>query len=522
MLETAPMASPEVAIEVALKQFVLVLSVALSVAALTQMVGRLRVAPYTLVLVMVGLALAFVDIRLVELSPELILTIFLPPLLFEAAWNLEWPALKRCLVPITLMALFGVLISVVGIALGLNQFAGLSLTTALLIGASLAATDPVSVTALFKDLGIGGSRLATITEGESLFNDGMAVVAFGFLVGLPLGTVQLSVRSVILQVVVVVGIGIAVGAVIGFGISYLTQRFDSPLVEQSLTLVATYATYLVTEDLGGSGVIGVVVAGLVLGNYGSRIGMSPRTRVVVSEFWEFLAFFINSIVFLLVGDQIRYEGLLDNLGMIGVAILGLLVTRAIAVFVLCGISNRIGPIDIPVSEQTVLWWSGIRGTVSIALALSIPEVLQDRNLVISTVFGVVLFTLLVQGLTVKPLMKSLKLLGDQLLQQTYVELAARQFALGKVLAHLKADERPDLEPDFYRYQETLIRNEIDQTQEKIEKLKDEHPNLLDYIAEQFQEELAGVEANTYAELVRSGRLKQELTPLMDLVLEGDK
>jgi len=215
--------------------------------------------------VIVGLGLAFADVRLVELSPGLILTIFLPPLLFEAAWNLKWSDLKCDLVPISLYAVLGVVISIAGIAFGLRWISGLPLITALLIGASLSATDPVSVTALFRELGVD-RRLTTLMEGESLFNDGMAVVAFGLLVGLPLGTTQLAVQPVLVELISVVGIGVAIGGLIGFGVSYLTQRFDLPQVEQSLTLVSAYGTYLVVEDLSGSGVIGVVTTGLILGN----------------------------------------------------------------------------------------------------------------------------------------------------------------------------------------------------------------------------------------------------------------
>jgi len=252
----------EMTIETNLKQFLLVLSISLSVATLPRIFSWFRQIPYTLLLVIVGLGLAFVDVRLVDLSPKLILSIFLPPLLFEAAWNLKWSELKQELLPICLYAIFGVMIAIAGIALGLNQLAGVSLTTALLIGASLSATDPVSVIALFRELGVG-SRLSILMEGESLFNDGMAVVAFSFLVALPLGTADLSVQSALIEFVRVVGIGIAVASLIGFGISYLTQRFDLPLVEQSLTLVSAYGTYLIIEDLGGSGVIGVVTMGLI-------------------------------------------------------------------------------------------------------------------------------------------------------------------------------------------------------------------------------------------------------------------
>lgn len=508
-----------VGIEHNLKQFLLVLSVSLTVATLPQVFSWFRHIPYTLLLVIAGLGLALVDVRLVNLSPDLILAIFLPPLLFEAAWNLKWSNLKRDFIPICLYAVVGVLISIAGVTLGLNLLAGIPLTTALLVGASLSATDPVSVTALFRELGVD-KRLTTLMEGESLFNDGMAVVAFSFLVALPLGTAQLGIQPLVVQLFTVVGIGLAVGGLIGFGISYLTQRFDLPLVEQSLTLVSAYGTYIIAEELGGSGVIAVVTTGLILGNFGSRIGMNPRTRVIVSEFWEFLAFFVNSIVFLLIGDQVQFADLAENLTIIAVTIAGMVLARAIAVYGLGFVSNRLAHSNIPLPEQTVLWWGGLRGSVSIALALSVPNILAEREDLINTVFGVVLFTLLVQGLTTKPLLEKLKLLGDQPLRQQYLEFIARQSAIKRVLEYLRQiEERPGLEPEFYRYQETLIKGELQRLEEKIDKLHNEYPNLRDFTAEQLRMELLAVEADTYAEFVRSGRLNQELAPLLEDVLE---
>ncbi len=508
-------------IEQNLKQFLLVLSVSLSVATLPQVFSWFRQIPYTLLLVIAGLGLAFVDVRLVNLSPELILAIFLPPLLFEAAWNLKWSNLKRDFFPITLYAVVGVVISIIGVAFGLNQVAGLPITTALLVGASLSATDPVSVTALFRELGVD-KRLTTLMEGESLFNDGMAVVAFSFLVALPLGTAKLGVQEVTLELISVVGIGLGVGGLIGFGISYLTQRFDLPLVEQSLTLVSAYGTYIIAEEFGGSGVIGVVTCGLVLGNFGSRIGMNPRTRVIVSEFWEFVAFFVNSIVFLLIGDQIRFSNLADNLGIIGITIAGMILSRLISVYALGFFSNRVVNSNISLAEQTILWWGGLRGSVSIALALSVPTILgNEREDIISTVFGVVLFTLLVQGLTTKPLLKKLNLLGDQPLRQEYMKLVAHENALRRALKYLEEvdDERPRVDSEFCRYQEALIKGELKNIEEKIDVLQDEYPNLAEFARQQLQNELLAVEADTYAEFVRNGRLNQELAPLLQQVLE---
>lgn len=502
-----------------LKQFLLILSISLSVATLPQIFGWLRRIPYTLLLVIVGLGLAFLDVRFIPLSPELILLIFLPPLLFEAAWNLKWQDLKQNLVPICLYAVLGVVISIVGISVGLNQLTGLSLTTALLIGASLSATDPVSVIALFRELGVD-KRLATVMEGESLFNDGMAVVAFGFIVSLSLGTVEPTAQAVLLQFIQVVGIGMAMGGLIGFGISYLTQRFDLPLVEQSLTLVSAYSSYLIAEELGGSGVIAVVITGLILGNFGSRIGMNPRTRVVVTEFWEFLAFFVNSIVFLLIGDQMHFENLANDLEIIGITIAAMVLFRAISIYLLSQLS-RLADSNIPLAEQTVLWWGGLRGSVSIALALSVSTALPERETIISTVFGVVLFTLLVQGLTIKPLLQGLKLLNDQPVREEYTESIARLAALKRVTTYLaEVGDRPGIDPEFARYQETLLQGEIRRLEAEIEQLQDEYPNLRDFATEQLREELLTVEATTYAELVQAGRLNRELAPFLEHELEA--
>jgi CPA1 family monovalent cation:H+ antiporter len=510
------------AIEANLRQFLLVLSVSLSVATLPQVISWFRHIPYTLLLVIVGLGLALVDVRLVNLSPELILSIFLPPLLFEAAWNLKWSGLKENLVPISLFAIFGVMISVVGVAFGINQLVGVSLPTALLVGATLSATDPVSVIALFRELG-APKRLTTLMEGESLFNDGVAVVAFSLLVGIPLGIEQFDLQVSIVRFFVFVGIGLGVGGLIGFGISYLTQRFDLPLVEQSLTLVSAYGAYIVTEEFGGSGVIGVVTCGLILGNFGSRIGMNPRTRVIVTEFWEFLAFFVNSIVFLLIGDQIRFASLAENLDSIAVTIAAVIVTRAIAIYSLGSLSNWLVKSEIDWREQTVLWWGGLRGSVSIALALSLPTALKGREEIIATVFGVVLFTLLVQGLTTKTLLERLNLLGNEPLRQKYTEAIARRAALLRVLARLKqVDKRPEIEPEFYRYQTALVKGQLDSLQAEINQLKREYPQMQEYAIEQLRDELLAIEADTYAEFVRAGQLNNELSPFLQEVLQSEE
>ena len=424
------------------------------------------------------------------------------------------------MLPVSLFAIVGVAISVVGVAFALSSLTDLSLATALLVGASLSATDPVSVVALFRELG-ASKRLTIVMEGESLFNDGVAVVAFLLLVNIPLGSGEFSLSNIIVRFLTFVGIGLGIGSVIGFGISYLTQRFDLPLVEQSLTLVSAYGTYLITEELGGSGVIGVVIVGMILGNFGSRIGMNPRTRLLVSEFWDFLAFFVNSIVFLLIGDQIDVFSLSNNFDLIIVAIAAVLVTRAIVIYGLGNLSNLLGGSQINWREQTILWWGGLRGSVSIAVALSVPVVLTGKQEIIDTVFGVVLFTLLVQGLTTKWLLQTLNLIGDQPLRQEYSELLARRVALSRVMNYLTNNENElsvEIDPEYYRYQQGLVRGQLESIEEKISKMQKEHDNLRSLTMEQLQEQLLDIEADTYAELIRAGRLNENLSPVLQEIM----
>lgn len=510
----------ETVIEQNLEQFLLVLCVSLSVATLSRVFSWFRRIPFTLLLVIVGLILAFVDIRLVSLSPELILEIFLPPLLFEAAWNLNWKDLKRDLVPVGFFAIVGVIISVVGMAYGLNFFTGIPLAIAFLVGASLSATDPISVVALLKELG-ASKRLRTLMEGESLFNDGVAVVAFTLLVGIPLGTVdKFSISNSLLTFISFVGIGIGVGSLVGFGISYLTQGFDLPLVEQSITLVSAYGTYIITEKLGGSGVIAVVTVGLIFGNFGSRIGMNPRTRLIVNEFWEFVAFFVNSIVFLLIGDQIEYTILADNIVLIVVAIGMVIITRGISVYGLSALSNLVANSNIGLREQTLLWWGGLRGSVSIALVLSVPVVLPGRDEITAVVFGVVLFTLLVQGLTTQPMLQILGLIGDQPLRQEYMEFIARRVALNRVLNYIsELVSRQEIDREYYRSQTEILQRELKQLQEKIDHMQAEHSQLVALELKLLQEELVDIEVNTYAEFILAGKLNNNVSPLLAELFE---
>lgn len=501
-------------IEKDLKQFLLVLSVSLSVASIARIFSWFRQIPYTLLLVIVGLGLALVDVRLIEFSPGLILFIFLPPLLFEAAWHTKWSDIARNFVPIILYAVGGVIVSIAGVAFGLTQIAGIPIQAALLIGACLAATDSASVIALFREVG-AGKRLTVLMEGESLFNDGASVVAFSLILALVLESQEIQASETLISFLMVTGIGIAVGGLIGFCVASLIQRLDSPWVELSLTLVTAYGTYLVVEEFDGSGVIGVVTAGLILGNWGSHAEDSPSTRMIMNEFWEFLAFFINSIVFLLIGDQIHYTRLVSNLGTALIAVAGVIISRAIAIYGFGFLSNKLANAQMSWQQQTVLWWGGLRGSVSIALALSIPAVLPGQRQIVTIVSGVVMFTLLMQGLTTKPLLQKLGLLEDESLHQKYLEFVARRDALSQILSFLlQESSRPENDPSSYQRQISAVREKLKSFQDDIERLREQNPELQEFSAQQHQEKLLAIETATYAKFVRAGLLKQSLSPLL--------
>lgn len=374
----------------------------LTIASLVAIAARRVRIPYTVALVLVGLVLSVSSPLRIDLTPELILSIFLPPLVFESAFHLNLRELRRNLVTIGLLAVPGVVLTMLLVGGILSLGPGMALGSALVFGALIAATDPVSVVAIFRKLGTP-KRLEVLLEGESLFNDGTAIVIFGIALS-ALETGQFDLVSGVIDFFRIGGGGIVVGFVLGWAVLQLIGRIDDYLVETTLTTVIAYGSYLLAEQLHVSGVLAVVAAGLINGNIGER-GMSPTTRIVVLNFWEYVAFLANSAVFLLIGLAIDLPKLLVNWKLILWAIAAVLVSRAVSIYLL----SRLGP-DLPSRWRPVLFWGGLRGAIALALALSLPiELGADRETLILITFGVVLFTLLAQGLTMGQLVRRLQL-----------------------------------------------------------------------------------------------------------------
>lgn len=380
---------------------------------------RLRL-PYTVGLVVTGIALALAHVSDTgaALTRDLIFNALLPPLLFEAALNIHWRELRRDLLPVLTLATLGVIISALVIAGGMTWMAAWPWPSALVFGVLIAATDPVAVIAMFKDSGVTG-RLRLLVESESLLNDGVAAVLFGLALAYAGGAAEAAgggaARTLALTVFGGLGVGLACGALA----IVLAGRTDDHLVETALTTLAAYGSFLSAEHFHLSGVLATVAAGLLMGNVGVLGGgdekntLTQRGREVVIAFWDFAAFVANSLVFLLIGLRaaaIPFHAL--GLSALLLAIGLVLVGRWLSVYPLCLLFARTR-LAIAPRHQHILFWGGLRGALALALALSLPRALPFRDQIVIAAFGVVAFSVIVQGVTMPRLLRHLGLLTEK-------------------------------------------------------------------------------------------------------------
>lgn len=383
--------------------------------------GRLRF-PFTLALVLVGLFLGFFRVLPeLQLQPDVVLFLFLPALLFEGAWNMNTQALQADWRAIGLLAVPGLVISLFVIALIVHWGTGLPFLVALLLGTIVSPTDPVAVLGLLKQLGMP-ARLRTIVDGESLFNDGVGAAAYALVLGVLLlslgngsGLSGLSAVQIVLKGIWLFVGGPLLGVALGLLFSRLLLRLDDHLIETAMTFGVAYGSYVLALVLGTSGLLAVVGAGLVLGNYGRRTSMSRRTRYAVDDIWEFTGYLANSLLFLLLGHQIGAADLAGAASTIGWAVLAVFTGRVLMIYGLLpaydALARRSGPkekatgerghgrfVPIPRLWRPLILLSGLRGALSIALVLTLPPSVPGHELLNVTVYGVVLVTLVGQGI----------------------------------------------------------------------------------------------------------------------------
>ncbi|MFW5739173.1 MAG: cation:proton antiporter, partial [Myxococcota bacterium] len=418
--------------------FIFLFAIATAVA----IAARKLKVPYTVSLVIAGIVLGAAHaFEAPHLTKELLFAVVLPGLLFEAAFHLELKKFLNNKVAIHSLAMPGVVAAIVATGLILTPVADalhiterFTLMHGLVFGALIAATDPIAVVGLFKSLG-APKRLAVLVEGESLLNDGTAVVLFTLILGMAAGA-ELSMADAVLQFVKVVGMGVLIGLAFGFGASQVIHRVDDPMVEITVTTIAAYGSFAVAEQFHYSGVIATVAAGMLCGNFAARMGMTPSTRIAVESFWEYLAFALNSLVFLLIGFEVQLDSLLASWKAILVAFAAVLLGRALVVAVVTALLQR-SKERIPWPWAAVLTWGGLKGGLSMVLVLGIPVDFPHRTLLVNMTFGVVVLSILLQGLTMAPLMRKLRVIGAGDGRLSYEEQLGAMQAANAALAAIE-------------------------------------------------------------------------------------
>ena len=382
--------------------FVLILMAAAVVALAVKVVP----VPYVSALALVGLAAGpILGHGQVHLTPNLILFVLLPGLLFEAAFNLSWDHLKANLPAVAALATVGVVLTTAVIAPLGHAALGLDVPVAILFGAMVAPTDPVAVVAVFRKMRVP-ERLVNLVEAESLLNDGTGVILFTVALAATQAGAGANLLSGVVDFVRLAAGGLALGLAVGFALSLVTSRIDDFQVEMTLTAIAAYGGYLLAETVHVSGILAVVAAGLVLGNYGRPRAMSERTAQAIEHSWDYVAFALNSVVFLLIGLDVPLQDVVAHLPVVlGAAAIALL-ARAAVVYLLLG-SLHLVRSGVGLRWQHLTVWGGLRGTIALALALSIASRGGQFTLVTQLVYGVVLASLLVQGTTIGPLTRVL-------------------------------------------------------------------------------------------------------------------
>ncbi|MEM7494744.1 MAG: sodium:proton antiporter [Myxococcota bacterium] len=393
------------------QQEVVVILVALIVAAsVVGIVSHYVRLPYTVLLVIVGVGMSLLGlVPQVRLTQDLLMNVFLPALLFEASFHFPARELRQFALSIGTLAILGVLLTAVLTALVLQvEFStfgvdpSLGFLHFLLFGTLIAATDPISVIALLRQLGVE-RRLAVLIEGESLFNDGTAIVLFLVVLQALVSGSFSAVDSLKSMTFVSLG-GIFVGLTFGLFARFALTLARDHLLAIAMTTVAAYGSYLLAQQFNVSGVLSTVFAGLVVGNTGAKGGLGPSVRVAVVSFWEYAGFFVTSLVFLLMGLELDMPWLLSRWQLIVLAFCAVAASRIVAVFLPLPLLHRFGQ-PLSLKRATVLWWGGLRGALSMVLVLSLPETLPGRDTLIAMTYGVVVLSVVVQGSTMGVLLR---------------------------------------------------------------------------------------------------------------------
>jgi len=442
-------------------EIVTVLGLLAVVAALVPLANRLAV-PYPILLVIGGLILGFIPNKVlpdVALAPDLVFLIFLPPLLYWEALTTSWRDFRANLRPIGSLAIGLVVVTTCGVAVVAHLVLGLPWAVAFVLGAVVSSTDAVAASSIAARLGVP-PRIVAILSGESLVNDGTALVVYTSAVAAVMqGSFSLP-QAALRFVAVSVG-GVAVGLAVGWAVTHLRSHIVDVRVEGAVSLLTPFAAYLPADFVGASGVLAAVATGLYVGRR-SPVVISPATRLQADTIWDLGSFLINGLIFILIGLQLHpifialdkqpLSRLLGEAALVSVAVIALRLAWVYPAGALARLLNRASKKDVPQlsrAELSVIGWTGMRGVIALATALALPEgaghsAFPDRNLILFLTFGVIFVTLVGQGLTLPPLIRLLGVTGGNTTEreEARARLAAAPAALERLDALASRDGVP--------------------------------------------------------------------------------
>ena len=505
----------------------LILLALLAAAAALLALAQVTRVPYPIMLVLGGLALGFLPgMPTIQLPPDLVLVAVLPPLLYGSAFFTSLRELRANARPIGLLAIGLVLITTVAVAAVAHMaIPGLSWSTAFVLGAIVSPTDPTASTAIAERLGLPRRLVATI-EGESLVNDGTALVAYRFAVAAVV-TGSFSLVDAAGRFVLIVAGGIAVGLAAGVVIRQVRRRLDNPPLELTISLLSGYFAYLPAQAAGVSGVLAAVTVGIYMGWYTPEL-TNPQTRIQGVAMWEILFFVLNALLFGFVGLQL--PGIIDSLSgrstetlvrdavIVCGAVIGARFAWVFAIGYLPHLIDRRLRARDPVPawrQKTVLAWSGMRGAVSLAAALALPlttdpgKAFPDRNLLIFLTFAVILGTLVVQGLTLPALIRVLAFEDEGLAERE--EAKARIHAAEAALERLEElidedwvrEDTAERMRGLYNFRQARFRSRVDSEADGSAEERS-----ADY--QRLRRELLNAERQAVVDLRRVGRIDDEV------------
>jgi CPA1 family monovalent cation:H+ antiporter len=492
--------------------FILLFVVAMAVA----IAVRHWPVPYTVGLVLAGLVLGLVHVLPApHLTRSLLFNIFLPGLIFEAAFHLEASDFWHNRLSILLLAVPGVIAAIAvttavlaPVAAHFEMAQGFDWRYVLVFGSLIAATDPIAVVAMLRSLG-APRRLSVLMEGESLFNDGTGIVFFTLSLLIVAGG-QVTAGALTLQFFENVGLGGLIGIAVGAAVSKVIQHVDDPMIEITLTTIAAYGSFVLAEGLGYSGVIATVAAGMLCGNYGARTGMSASTRIAVETFWGYVAFALNSLVFLLIGFEVNVRSLVPYVPIILIAYGVVMLARAVAVTVTTALL-RFTRERFPFTWGAALTWGGLRGALPMVLALSLPRTLAQRELIINITYGVVVIFILVHGLTMSRLLRFLGIVRERKEQRLHDLARGQVRAAGAALAELDRLEQAGFaNPEMLAQMRQEYRARFQEAQDEIRRVHQERQDIRREEQQWMRRRLILREKHQLIEDLREGLISREI------------